>query len=194
MLTLLIASSFEAQLFIKGLNKISDTVYEGDYRVVISGTGLVNMAMATTEAINTYNPAKIINLGISGAVRGTLKVGSIVKAEKFNVFSSTPIPGTSQNIWQQSYPIIDQGNGAMLFSSLHPVWNDEDKLKLLTFNADLLDMEGYSFARVCQSKGINIEVYKVVSDFLHKKSQNDFLKNAQLGLEKLQDFFVEKYL
>jgi adenosylhomocysteine nucleosidase len=194
MLTLVIASHFEAQRFIKKLTKLTEDLYEGDYRVVISGTGLINMAMATTEAINKFQPTKIINLGISGAVSACLKVGSIVKAEKFKVFSSTPIPGTSHEIWEQSYPVIEQGKGATLFSSLHPVWNDEDRHKLLTLNADLLDMEGYAFARVCQSKNIDYEVYKVISDLLHKKSQDDFLNNAQLALEDLHDFFIEKYL
>lgn len=193
-MTLIIASSFEAEPFIKDLKKVTEHIFEGKYRVVISGTGLVNMATATLRTALELNPEKVINLGIAGAVNDNFSAGQIIKAEKFNIFSSVDIPESSQNIWESSYPSIGRSNGASLYTSLHPVWNEQDKNKLKELNADLLDMEAYAFAKVCKEQQVDFEVIKAISDNLQKKSQAEFLTNAQKAIKELYQYFHKTYL
>jgi nucleoside phosphorylase len=194
MLTLIIASNFEAKPFIKDLKKVAENIFEGDYRVIISGTGLVNMAAATVRTISELNFNKIINLGIAGAVNDHFTAGQVIKAKKFNIFSSVDIPDSSQNIWENSYPSLGQSNDISLYTSLHPVWNEQDKNKLKELNADLLDMEAYAFAKVCNEHQVDFEVIKAISDSLHKKSQKEFLVNAQKAIEELYQYFHKNYL
>ena len=193
MLTLLIASPFEAAPFIKGLKKINEMTYEGDYKVIISGTGLIAMSEAITGDLITNSAEKFLNIGIAGAVNDSYETAQILKPESFNIFSSVDIPENSINIWQNSYPEIGKP-GISLFTSLHPVWNETDKQKLTSLNADLLDMEGYAFAKICTDYKADFEVIKAVSDNLIKETQQDFLFNARQAIDKSYEYFTQNYL
>ena len=188
MKTLIFATEFEAKPFIAGLQEIDKGHYEGKYRVLISGPGLVNMAAATSLALEQRENNSIYNLGIAGAVSENLNTGDIILPDVFSVYSSTAVPEQSQSIWQQSYPDIGSGD-IKLLSSLHPVWNEKDKQKLKDLGADLLDMESYAFAKVCAEKGCDFKVIKAISDNLQKASQESFLKNAQKAINSLFEYF-----
>lgn len=192
MLTALMATKFEAAPFIEDMKEVAENVYEGTFRIIISETGLVNMATSTAFAITEFRPKMMVNLGIAGAVSTTLTPGQVLRATRFSIFSTAEIPESSQSIWEGSYPDLDQGEGASLFTSLHPVWNEQDRKKLTALGADLVDMEGYAFAKTCQDHGINFEVIKAVSDNLQKKSQDDFLRNAGNAIESLHAYFTAK--
>ena len=189
MKNLFIASQFEADFFLDDYNQVDNNVYEKDCRIIVTGIGLVNTAISCTQFFSDYGISEedeYINIGIAGAVNKAYTVGEIIEAKSFSVFNAADIPESSQSILELAYPKI--GNGTIsLASSPAPVWGKPSIDKLKELKVDLVDMEAYSFAKVCTEKGITFKVIKSVSDHLTKSSQNNFLKNAKqstLNLKK----------
>ena len=190
MITLFLATDFEANYFTTGLKQVSETEYLGDYRLIITGPGLVNMSAAVSQAAECYPHGYFINIGIAGAVKDILP-GTVKEVNTFNMFSASKFPQSSEGIWKMSYPEIKNGNGCKLHTSLHPVWNEDEKNEL-SQKCDLVDMEGYAFAKTCDDKGVEYSCFKAVSDNLVKKSHEDFMENAKAALVKLQEFMKPK--
>lgn len=200
MIHLCIASELEAVPFISGLDKISDGphLYSCDnYKVLITGMGLVNTACSVScylQKLKDSQP-RLINLGVAGAVNERLDLHSVHRISGFSVFYNSVVPQSSKGIMNQAYPsIIDNNRGLSLASSLHPVWDEDGKERLIELDVDLLDMEGYAFASACEQQGVEYEVYKSVSDYLSKATQTDFLLNARKAAEALRVFFEKQLL
>jgi len=190
---LFIASKFEADFFTEGLQKVNNHYFEGDYHVLITGIGLVNMAISCTDFFTAFSPEpddELINIGIAGSVSPKIEIGSIFNPKCFSVYSSAQVPHSSQKIYEQAYPVIDRGD-VHLASSITPVWGSEHVHKLKTENVSLLDMEAYSFASVCTKQNVPFQVYKAVSDHLIKRSQSEFVDNASEALLKLKKMVLE---
>lgn len=181
MKNLFIASQFEADFFLDDYNQVDNNVYEKDHRVIVTGIGLVNTAASCTKFFSEYSISdedEYINVGIAGAVDPNLKIGEVVEANSFTVFSSSDIPDSSKGIMLEAYPEISYGN-IKIASSLVPVWDEGSLNKLQGQNISLVDMEAYAFAKVCEDFEVPFKVLKGVSDHLVKNSQEKFLQNAR---------------
>ncbi|MCH2206151.1 MAG: hypothetical protein MK132_09820 [Lentisphaerales bacterium] len=195
---LFFASHFEATPFIlDSMNKVNNApeVYEGEYRVIIIGTGITRSAINCSSYFEKYDISEndyYINLGIAGSV-APRKIGEILNISQVQIFCSEPIPESSKNIWQTSYPeIILNCNGKRLGTSLHPVWGSKFHTLLNEQEIDLVDMEGYSFAQACEKYSISAKMVKAISDNLTKKSQSSFLENAQAAIDSLYRHFINE--
>ncbi|NQZ55920.1 MAG: hypothetical protein HRT88_00375 [Lentisphaeraceae bacterium] len=202
MIHLFIATEFEAKPFIQGLHKVQDmpAVYEGEtYAVIITGMGLVNSASASSAYLETLTKDtnhRLINIGIAGSGNSQLELAGVYQVSQFSMFCTSQIPANSRFVWDSSYPdIIEKKKNAYhLATSLHPLWNDREKSIVDQSSIDLIDMEGYSFAKACNDRDLSFEVYKGVSDYLSKSSQEDFLEKAQKAIDALFVYFTEKIL
>ena len=56
---------------------------------------------------------------------------------------------------------------------------------------NIIEMEGYSIAKVCSSENISLSLYKWVSD---DGSNSEWLENAKAGFENFKIIFKEKFL
>ena len=193
MKTIFMASKFEADFFIKDLSKVNESFYEGDYRVVITGVGLVNTTSSCTKYFEKYPvdaEDEVINAGICGSVSAEIAIGSIVEARCFSVYSPVDVPGSSANIYQEAYPVLG-GDGLHIASSLCPLWGKEHYPKLKAQHIDLIDMEAYAFASVCARENVSFTVVKGVSDHLVKDSQSDFRRHATEALSALKKLLTD---
>lgn len=192
MKTLFIASEFEADFFTDGLSQVSEHIYEGDYRVVITGIGLVNTTITCTDFFTNHQPTQddeYINAGIAGSVKNSLKIGQIIEPKCFKIYTPIEIPESSTIIFNTAYPTIDRGD-LLLASAMAPVWGKEHIHNLKNMEAVAVDMEGYSFARVCAKHNLPFRVIKVISDHLIKRDHNKFIENSKSGLQKLRDSII----
>ena len=183
-----IASQFEAEFFLDDFNQIDNNVYEKDYRVIVTGIGLVNTAISCSKFFSEYGineEDQYINIGIAGAVNSSFEIGQIIEAKSFSVYKSSKIPENSFDIMLEAYPEINFGK-TKLASSLAPVWGEDHKKELESSNIDLVDMEAYSFVKACSEFDVEFQVIKAVSDHLLKDSQESFLDNAKIALGSLK--------
>ena len=192
MKNLFIASQFEADFFLDGYQQVDNNVYEKEHRIILTGIGLVNTAISCVRFFSEYSISEddeCINLGIAGAVDPNLKIGEINEVQSFSVFNPLDIQDASQDIFTQAYPEITPGH-IKIASSPAPVWDENSRNKLQRQKVSLVDMESYSFAKVCHDFEIPFQVFKAVSDHLHKNKQEDFLKNAKQAILNLKKFLL----
>ena len=55
---------------------------------------------------------------------------------------------------------------------------------------DVVDMEGYSIAKVCESENISLSLYKWVSD---DGSKSSWKANASIGYNNFKKVFYERF-
>ena len=55
----------------------------------------------------------------------------------------------------------------------------------------IVDMEGYSIAKVCLSENVSVSLYKWVSD---DGDSSDWLANASIGYSNFKEIFKEQWL
>ena len=191
MKNLFVASEFEAEYFTKGLKKVSQSLYEGSYRVIITGVGLVNMSTTVTKAAQKYPEETFINAGIAGAT-GKYRKGEVLEIQNFYMLDpSETVTAPTSVLMTQAYPHLEKGQGVALYTSICPVWNDH---RFIIRNDNLVDMEGYAFAKICSDLGIDFKCFKAVSDNLVKNSQEEFLTNARQALENLRTYLLNNVL
>lgn len=185
--TVIVATSFEAEFFNQGLTQVSPTFYQGNFRLAISGPGVINMAKTCENLTQKFPNDIFVNVGIAGCF-GSSQLSEVCTISNYNMLHHIPFPCESQQIVDQSYPTLNTGFGRSIFTSVTPVWNT-DNLNLP--DGSLIDMEAYAFAKVCHDNHVSFQCFKAISDHLQKQSQQAFLNNAKIALQKLQTFVFD---
>ena len=126
-------------------------IYENDNTtLIISKTGKINAAIATTYAALLKEPDKIINIGICASSSNSKKIGSLNSIKSIVDISS-------------GKKVMLSNEGERLYCFDKPV----KETKGLKENI-LIDMESYGFYMAASKfvKKENIKIYKIISDYL----------------------------
>jgi adenosylhomocysteine nucleosidase len=148
----------------------------GRPNVFFTGVGKINAAACTAELIERYRPRRIINFGTAGGVT----VGSgLHQATRFVQRDMTCVelgcePG--QTPGEHGVALDFGGSGLTCSSGDNFVTNPD-----LDIAADLVDMEAYAIAKVCQKKRIEFVCYKFVSDQADETAHRDWAKMISAG-------------
>jgi len=139
----------------------------------IIGIGKVEAAINTLKLIQKFQPDHVINFGSCGnlknhAVGQVQKVGTvyddfygcIVPEHKPIVISDSPVKLFTTDLFYDTGAIYSN--------------NYTEKIR----KCDIVDMEGYSIAKVCMNENISVSLYKWVSD---DGSSKDWEANAAVG-------------
>lgn len=124
------------------------------------GVGKVNAAINTMRLCNLYHPRRIINLGTAGGIRlghGIHRINTIWQHD-VNLMALGMQPGIHFN--DPDSIIIMPGEGKTCASGDMFI-TEPDRLRV---ECDVVDMEAYSVAKVANTLGINVEVWKYISD------------------------------
>ena len=157
-------------------------------KVFYTGVGKVNAAMTAAECIVKYNPTRVINFGTAGGV--TVKAGfhhvtkfvqrDMMCCELGSLPGQTPFEDTI---------IIDTGDGLTCSTGDNFVTDSN-----LLIPADIVDMEAYAIAKVCEKHNLEFLCYKFVSDGANKDSLNDWRTTVSQGqvhyLNKLKELNI----
>jgi adenosylhomocysteine nucleosidase len=144
----------------------------------IVGVGKVNAAVNTYRLVQQYKPEYVINFGSCGNLKNH-NVGQVLEiGEIYDDFYGCVVP--------EHDPIIVSDSDIKLFTT------DTFYDKFATYSnsyhqninkCDLVDMEGYSIAKVCKEENISLSLYKWVSD---DGSTKDWEANAAVGYENFK--------
>ncbi|MEN7972688.1 MAG: hypothetical protein ABFR47_02515 [Verrucomicrobiota bacterium] len=151
MIGILFATGMEAHPFIER------GVPEGTIPL-ICGMGMEAARAATLELIEKHGCTSVINAGVCGALDDSLERGSVHRI--MTVFN---VDGASCSVETQ---------GKCLVTVEEPVFQPDRKKELSTLG-DLVDMEGYAVARVCEEHNIPCIMVKGVTDFGDHNGKDD---------------------
>jgi adenosylhomocysteine nucleosidase len=124
------------------------------------GVGKVNAAINAMRLCNIYQPQRIINLGTAGGIRsghGIHRINTVWQHD-VNLMALGMQPGIHFN--DPESIIIMPGTGKTCASGDMFV-TEPGRLRV---QCDVVDMEAYSVAKVANKLGLDIEVWKYISD------------------------------
>jgi adenosylhomocysteine nucleosidase len=124
------------------------------------GVGKVNAAINTVRLCNLYHPKRIINLGTAGGIRlghGIHRINTVWQHD-VNLMALGMHPGIHFN--DPESMIIMPGVGKTCASGDIFI-TEPNKLRV---ECDVVDMEAYSVAKAANKLGIDVEIWKYISD------------------------------
>ena len=151
----------------------------------IIGIGKVESAMNTLKLIQKFQPDHVVNFGSCGNLKD-YNVGEILPiGTVYDDFYGCVVP--------EHDPIVISESPFKLFTT--DTFYDSSAVYSNTYidnirKCDLVDMEGYSIAKVCESENISLSLYKWVSD---DGSKTSWESNAAIGYNNFKKVFNERF-
>ena len=157
-----------------------------DIPIHIIGVGKVESALNIKKLIDNYKlthaggkPHHVINFGSCGNLKNH-KVGEVLKVgEIHDDFYGCVVP--------EHLPIKVSDSPTKLFTTdifydTEGVYSNNYTTKVR--KCDIVDMEGYSIAKVCQSENVSVSLYKWISD---DGESSRWLANAAAGYNNFKN-------
>lgn len=144
-------------------------------RLIVSGVGKVNAALATQRAI-CEGADEIVNAGVSGGFDSSMRIGDVFevhRAVQYD-FDLAKLNGTRVGqLDEKDSPYFDlpalkhlaPGARIRTLATGDHFRDDDDDLPLLReLDVDLRDMEGAAVAQVCEKNGVPCRIVKSVTN------------------------------
>ncbi len=163
-----------------------------DYPIIYTGVGKINAAMTTADAILSLTPDLIINFGSCGSLQNIepgriLKVGTVyndIDCSPLSPYGHTPFSGFKEIQFE------NKSNVKCITTDRFYDKNRKDyskNFKDIVKKMDIIDMELYAIAQVCQNWGVQLMSYKWVSDDGDMESWEE---NSKIGFEKFKEKII----
>ena len=140
------------------------------FEVIYTGVGKVNAATITTMAVMAMRPALVINYGTAGKINeklaGLIEVSHVIQRD----MNAEPLSPRGQTPYSPDMFVLESahedafcicGTGDSFVTTADPWLNDN--------NVDLVDMELFAIAAVCQRHDVPWLGFKFITD-----DANDF--------------------
>ena len=161
--------------------------------VIYSGVGKINAAIVTYKAIQTYQPALIINFGTVGkinpALDGLIQIGKVIQRDMQTELLAPRgiVPFSARpNSFNASTDGYTCGTGDSFVTQYDAWLSDND--------VDVVDMELFAIATVAQELGVCWMSYKFISDDANEVSGTEWSSavndGERLFLNQLQDYLT----
>jgi len=120
---------------------------------VICGMGMEAARIATEELIEEHEITTVINAGVCGALINRIERGAVYRVSMVSTEHLKAAVNVGIGIGLKKLVTVDE-----------PVFEPERKKELSKYG-ELVDMEGYAIARVCEAHNIPCIMIKGVTDF-----------------------------
>jgi len=155
------------------------------WRVVYSGVGKINAAVALAEALTTHDVKNVINFGSAGSLRSYLF--GIQEVTRF-VQRDMDVRALGFALGQTPFEddwMIDLGRPGLCCGT-----GDNFVSAAPELDSDLVDMEAFALAKICQDKLIDFYCFKFVSDNANDSAADDWSKRLAFGAQLFADNFL----
>jgi len=173
-----------------------------DWQLIYTGVGKVNATMHLLDRLTDYNfvrPELVINYGTAGSNK--YKQGELVDCTKF-VQRDMDATGFNLEMGQTPFddtPIIIEtksdfnpigknglcGTGDNFMTGLKYIWYKKQL-------GDIVDMEAYALAKVCNSYNIPFISFKYITDGADEDANVDWEENVGKGIIKFKEKVLDK--
>jgi len=172
--------------------EFDESKLQEDFPVVYSGVGKLNAAYSTQEAINAYQPELIVNLGTAGAINRLpgeiLEINEVIQRD----FDARPLSPRGEIPFQNEFHSFRSdfgeykcGTGDSFVTEVDP-WFLESKI-------EVIDMELYGIAYICQKKSIPWRSVKYITDKIGSDSGDAWLNHLNLASDALHEYLPKLY-
>lgn len=165
-----------ATLVIMALQDESQGLFEaGGITPLYSGVGQVKATHSLTHWIHKLNPTSVINVGTAGSHK--LPQGTLVECTSF-------VQRLPNKDWPMKSKKIQTDKRTQLLSAVCGTGDFIELNQSLT-ECDVMDMEAYALAYVCEQLKVPFCSIKYISDNSNEGLITDWKKNLKLSAEKL---------
>lgn len=174
-------------LLIFAMKEESQDVFSG-YDVLHTGIGKVNAAYSLTRYIHAYRPALVVNMGTAGSRRH--KSGAIVNCTSFvqRDMDVTVLGFEKFKTPFSTDPVVVE-YGRAIDGMIQGLCGTGDNFDASDDSArfDVVDMEAYALALICQRENIPFLCLKYVSDGADSNADTDWNESLHRTAEKLKE-------
>ena len=139
------------------------------------GVGKINATFNTLKLIDEFSPDLIINFGTAGAKKKDLS--GLIECTRFY---QRDMDVRSLNFKLGETP-FDDINEIIISDGYSCGSGDNFVDKEIEMKIDVVDMEAYAIAKVCQKMNIKFKCFKYISDNADGNSSNDWKENLKKG-------------
>ncbi|MDB5491611.1 MAG: mtnN 2 [Micavibrio sp.] len=161
-------------LLIFAMEQESQDLFPG-YDVLHSGIGKINAAYALTTRLAQAAPGLVINLGTAGSRRH--KGGTIVNCTRF-VQRDMNVTPLGFEKWQTPFSDdpVTIAHGLAIEGVMQGICGTGDSFDISAeaTHFDVVDMEAYALALICQRRSIPFLCLKYISDGANDDAHTDF--------------------
>lgn len=162
------------------------------HQIHIIGVGKVEAALNTKKLIEKYKlengggkPTHVVNFGSCGNLKTHNTAEVLEVGEIYDDFYGCVVP--------EHEPIKVSDSPIKLFTTdtfynKYAVYSNSYTENI--YRCDLVDMEGYSIAKVCKDENISVSLFKWVSD---DGLKSIWLQNASIGYNNFKKVFYERF-
>lgn len=180
----------EGALVVFALEQESQDLFK-DQDVLYTGVGKINAAYALTRRLYQNRPSIVINMGTAGSTKypaGTVLHSTCFIQRDMDVsplgFARWETPFSGQSV------ILEYGQSVS--NTPHAICGTGDDFEINHdgHHYDIVDMEAYSLARVCQLENVPFVCLKYISDGADSKAHSDWgdaLRHAAVSLKSALD-------
>ena len=146
-------------------------------RVAVSGLGKINAAIAATRIILQHSPDIVINVGTAGGVTVGPGLHQPQRFVQRDMRCEALGYGRGATPFESEPAMIELGPGLICSTGDDFVTQGADLADL----CDLVDMEAYAIAKVCQRFGVGFACWKWVSDQADHDSPEHWQQQVAAG-------------
>ena len=180
------------------LSAIKEETYslKTEYEIQHTGVGKVNAALSTLRTIKEDKPDLIINFGTAGSLN--TNISGLVDCKFFiqRDMDSRPLGvELGQTPFEEDPPkIIEIADHPINTINLNLVCATGDSFvdSNVGLEADVVDMEAYSIAKVCYQESVPFTCFKYISDYADQSAAKDFTENVKKAGKAFSEFLVDK--
>ena len=158
------------------------------WQIVYTGVGKVNASITLCDALASCRPKQIVNYGSAGALRKGLS--GLCRVTRF-LQRDMDVRALGFSLGQTPFEddvIIDfDGDGLSCGTG------DNFVSATPEMNSDLVDMEAYALAKICQQKAVEFHCFKFVSDNANGGAANDWTQQFELGARLFSEQVLKNF-
>ena len=143
------------------VSALSEEVHGLDESVLITGVGKINATKSLERELSKQLPDLVINYGTAGKTTESLSVGDLHEVGKF-VQRDMMVTELGFKEYETPFDatyIIENGRSDLTCGTGDSFWTPKNKK-----NFEIVDMEAYALAKVCQDHGVEFRCFKFISD------------------------------
>lgn len=161
-------------------SELNDARAPDGVRVIYTGVGKINSAIATAETLRDAAPRLVVNYGTAGkidaALHGLVEISHVVQRDMM----AMPLAPRGVTPLSNDAPVLASGFGGIVcgtgdsFVTAADPWLAEN-------NVGVVDMELFAIARVCAHYGVRWRAFKFITDGADDDAADHWSANVASG-------------
>ena len=166
--------------------------------LLITGVGMLNTAIALTKKLSEKKYDLVVNLGIAGSFKRSIKIGDVVEVVEENI---------SEIGYEDKNEFIEFTDFSLKTVFRNNSYTDMKKVKSITVNTvhgneksienivrrlnpDIENMEGAAVFKVCEEFNVPCIQVRAISNYVEKRNKKSWniplaIQNLNVELEKI---------